>query len=104
MLFNSRGFKEAAASKGAELEKAIMRASEGGKIPVIMDTSPCLSQFKSQLTEPGLKFALYEPVEFIRRFLKDKLEFKKVKKRVLYQFVRGSPFLIVRTMRWQHGS
>ncbi len=35
-------------------------------------------QVKANLREPGLRFALYEPVEFIRHFLVDKLEFSKV--------------------------
>lgn len=79
MLFNSRGFKDAAAAKGAELEAALMAASDGGKLPIVVDTSPCLLQIKSQLSEPQLRFALYEPVEFVRHFLVDKLEFKKVR-------------------------
>ncbi len=44
MMFNSRGLKEAAVAKGADLEAALMEASEGGKIPIVCDTSPCLSQ------------------------------------------------------------
>eukprot|EP00955_Chlamydomonas_euryale_P042885 352441-Chlamydomonas_euryale.AAC.2 len=44
MMFNSRGFKDASASKGAELEAALLEASEGGKLPIVVDTSPCLSQ------------------------------------------------------------
>ncbi|MEW5310312.1 MAG: hypothetical protein WDW38_002124 [Sanguina aurantia] len=79
MLFNSRGFADAAAAKGSEMEDALMVASENGKIPIVCDTSPCLSQIKSQISEPALRFALYEPVEFIRHFLADKLEFKKVR-------------------------
>ena len=51
---------------GSDLEKALLEASEGGKLPIVMDTSPCLSQLKGQVSEPALKFALYEPVEFIR--------------------------------------
>jgi D-lactate dehydrogenase len=75
MMFNSRGLKDAAAKKGSvrtlrvapslachgpmhatrratprsrsqELEAALMEASEGGKIPIVCDTSPCLSQIK----------------------------------------------------------
>jgi len=79
MMFNSRGLKDAAALKGAQLEAALMEASEGGKIPICCDTSPCLSQIKASISEPGLRFALYEPVEFIRQFLVDKLEFNKVR-------------------------
>lgn len=44
MMFNSRGFKDAAASKGAALQKALLEASEDGKLPIVVDTSPCLSQ------------------------------------------------------------
>eukprot|EP01025_Chloroclados_australasicus_P065931 TRINITY_DN900_c0_g2_i1.p1 TRINITY_DN900_c0_g2~~TRINITY_DN900_c0_g2_i1.p1 ORF type:complete len:1084 (-),score=148.29 TRINITY_DN900_c0_g2_i1:617-3868(-) len=82
MLFNTRGFKKAAAVKGAELESALMEASEGGKIPIVVDTSPCLGQIKTSLSEPSLRFALYEPVEFITTFLMDKLEFNKIKNTV----------------------
>mmetsp|Transcript_7098 Transcript_7098/g.12157 ORF Transcript_7098/g.12157 Transcript_7098/m.12157 type:complete len:1103 (+) Transcript_7098:137-3445(+) len=79
MMFNSRGFKDAAAAKGRELEAALMEASQGGKLPIVVDTSPCLSQIKASISEPELRFALYEPVEFIRHFLVDKLEFRKVR-------------------------
>lgn len=79
MMFNSRGLGEAAALKGSQLEAALMEASQGGKLPIVVDTSPCLSQIKAGISEPGLRFALYEPVEFIRHFLVDKLEFNKVR-------------------------
>ncbi|WIA35081.1 hypothetical protein OEZ86_003567 [Tetradesmus obliquus] len=79
MMFNSRGLKDAAVQKGAALEAALLEASQGGKIPIVVDTSPCLSQVKAGISEPALRFALYEPVEFIRHFLVDKLEFSKVR-------------------------
>jgi len=82
MLFNSRGFKATSATKGAELEAALMEASEGGKIPIVVDTSPCLAQIKEQLTNPALRFALYEPAEFISNHLVDKLEWRKVRDHV----------------------
>ena len=47
----SRGFKDAASSMGAELEKELLEASEGGKLPIVVDTSPCLGQIKSQVRE-----------------------------------------------------
>lgn len=85
MMFNSRGFKEAASVKCSEMEQALLEASEGGKYPVVVDTSPCLMQIKQSLSEPALRFSLYEPVEFIRHFLLDKLEFtkKKVRRRCM---------------------
>lgn len=82
MLFNSRGFKAAAESKGADLEEALLEASQGGKLPIVCDTSPCLSTIKDSLSSSELKFSLYEPAEFIKTFLLDKLDFKKVKQSV----------------------
>jgi D-lactate dehydrogenase len=82
MMFNSRGLKGAAASKSTEMEAAIVEASEGGKLPVLLDTSPCLATLKEALASPGLRLALYEPVEFVAQHLVDKLEFSRVKERV----------------------
>lgn len=79
MLFNSRGFASAAAKKMSSLEESLLEASDGGKLPIICDTSPCLAQIKTSLSTPALRFALYEPVEFINHFLVDKLEWKQVR-------------------------
>jgi hypothetical protein len=57
MMFNSRGFKEAAGKKGAELEAALLKASENGKWPIVCDTSPCLAQIKAGLSDPALRWA-----------------------------------------------
>ncbi len=57
MLFNSRGFKDAAAVKGDDLEQSLVAASQGGKIPIVCDTSPCLSQIKGSLSDSRLKCA-----------------------------------------------
>uniref|UniRef100_A0A061R4J9 D-lactate dehydrogenase (cytochrome) n=3 Tax=Tetraselmis sp. GSL018 TaxID=582737 RepID=A0A061R4J9_9CHLO len=83
MMFNSRGFKEASGFVGGNMEKAILEASENGKYPVVIDTSPCLSQVKSSLSEPSLRFSLYEPVEFIRYFLMEHLEFEPMKEKIV---------------------
>jgi D-lactate dehydrogenase len=78
MLFNTRGFAPAAASKMSSLEALLLKASDGGKVPIVVDTSPCLMQIKTSLSTPALRFALYEPIEFINHFLVDKLEWRKV--------------------------
>lgn len=65
MPWESKGFFETADQKSAELEKALLAASEGGKYPILCDTSPCLYRMKRVM--PSLK--LYEPVEFIHDFL-----------------------------------
>ncbi|MEI6385801.1 MAG: FAD-binding and (Fe-S)-binding domain-containing protein [Spirochaetota bacterium] len=70
MAFGSKGFFEVAERKRLELEAALLLASEGGKYPVLFDTSPCLHTLKEK-ADPRL--ALYEPVEFIRTFLLERL-------------------------------
>ena len=82
MLFNSRGFKDTAITKAAQMEEALLEASENGKYPIVVDTSPCLAEIKGSLQNPALRFSLYEPAEFIANHLLDKLEFNKVKKHI----------------------
>ena len=57
MIFSSKGFKGATQAKGAALEAALLKASEGGKLPIVVDTSPCLAQIKGDLTDGSLKCA-----------------------------------------------
>jgi len=73
--WESKGLIKHANQKSSELEAALVQASEGGKYPVLCDTSPCLYRMR-RVMDKGLK--LYEPVEFIHEFLMDKLDFKKV--------------------------
>ncbi|MGD8209482.1 MAG: FAD-binding and (Fe-S)-binding domain-containing protein [Desulfobacterales bacterium] len=73
--FESKGLKEQGDQKAAELEKALMKATQGGKLPVLCDTSPCLYRMR-QVMNPALN--LYEPVEFIHEFLMDKLIFTQL--------------------------
>ena len=58
----------------AELEAALYKASNGGKYPVLCDQSPCLHRMREVMTQ----VKLYEPVEFIYTFLKDKLVFSPI--------------------------
>jgi D-lactate dehydrogenase len=39
--FESKGLMQAADAKSAELEAALRDASEGGRLPIVFDTSPC---------------------------------------------------------------
>jgi len=74
LTFESKGFLELANEKGRELERALLEKSDGGRIPVLCDTSPCLYRMKGSL-DPRLR--LYEPVEFIHAHLMDKLRFER---------------------------
>lgn len=39
--FESKGLMDAADAKSAELESALREASDGGRLPIVFDTSPC---------------------------------------------------------------
>ncbi len=58
MIWESKGMPDIAARKGAELEQALLTASEGGKWPVVCDQSPCLHHMRQH-------FATLKPVELI---------------------------------------
>ena len=77
--FESKGLAEQADLKAAELENALMKASEGGRLPVLCDTSPCLYRMR-RVMNPALR--LYEPVEFIHDFLMDRLTFTRLPRTV----------------------
>ncbi|MBL7972269.1 MAG: FAD-binding oxidoreductase [Prolixibacteraceae bacterium] len=71
MAFSSKGYTEGGTKKSAELEAALLKASENGKYPVLCDMSPCLFTMKENM-KSGL--TLYEPVEFILEYLLPNLE------------------------------
>lgn len=77
-IWESKGMMDIADRKSAELEEALFAATEQGKYPVLCDQSPCLHRMRNVMT----KVKLYEPVEFIYTFLKDKLEFTPIDKPV----------------------
>ena len=73
-IWESKGMMDIADRKSAELEAALYKASNGGKYPVLCDQSPCLHRMREVMTQ----VKLYEPVEFIYTFLKDKLVFSPI--------------------------
>src|SRR4030095_1375406 len=60
--FESKGFAEAADRKSAELEAALLAASEGGRWPIAFDTSPCAYRMKR--FSQG-RIAIQDSIEFI---------------------------------------
>lgn len=79
MAFSSKGYTEAGKKASDELEAALFKASEGGKYPILCDMSPCLYTMHTNMDE---KLKLYEPAEFILKFLADKLKIKKLDRKV----------------------
>jgi D-lactate dehydrogenase len=74
--FESKGFFEQADRKSAQLEKALLAATLGGRLPVLCDTSPCLERMRRTFS-PRLN--LFEPVEFVARFILNRLTITRVK-------------------------
>ena len=70
-IWESKGMPDVADKKVKELEEALWEASEQGKYPVLCDQSPCLHRMRQCIQ----KMKLYEPAEFIAKFLLDKLDF-----------------------------
>ena len=77
-IWESKGMPELADQKSAELEKALLKATDNGKYPVLCDQSPCLHRMRETIK----KMKLYEPAEFIYTFLRDKLEFTQTNRPV----------------------
>jgi len=72
--WESKGFNDLADAKSAQLEEALLKASDGGRTPVLCDTSPCTHRMLRVMSK---KLDLYEPVEFIHDHLLDKLKLKR---------------------------
>ncbi|WP_029008210.1 FAD-binding and (Fe-S)-binding domain-containing protein [Azospirillum halopraeferens] len=75
MPLESKGFAREADAKADEMVSAIRRAADGGRWPVVIDTSPCAFRLKRHLAEDGLK--VLDLVEFIHDHLLDRLEFTR---------------------------
>ena len=77
--FESKGFMEQADRKSAELSQALLKASQDGAIPILCDTSPCLMRMRNTLDK---RLQLFEPIDFVLQFLKDRLRFQKKQAKV----------------------
>ncbi len=73
--WESKGYFDIANRKSEELENALLVASQHGRIPVLIDTSPCLYRMRRVMKN---NLEMYEPVEFALRFLIERLSVKKV--------------------------
>ena len=71
MIWESKGMPDVADSKTAELEAALLLASEGGKYPVMCDQSPCLHRMKQHMKQ----LKPLELMEFIHDYVADDLIF-----------------------------
>ncbi|MBR3451092.1 MAG: FAD-binding oxidoreductase [Bacteroidales bacterium] len=79
MLFSSKGYVEAGRKASDDLKAALLKASDGGRIPILCDMSPCLYTMKANF---GDELPLYEPTEFIEKFVLEHLTLKPVDEKV----------------------
>ncbi len=79
MAFSSKGYVKAGEMKSRELESELLKASNYGEYPVLFDMSPCLFTMRENL-KSNLK--LFEPVEFITRYLLPKLTINPINETV----------------------
>lgn len=73
--FASKGFERQARQKAAAMEQALQTASHHGRHPILCDTAPCVLQMRRTM-DPKLQ--IFEPVEFIQRYLLDNLHIHPV--------------------------
>ena len=73
-IWESKGMPEIADQKSEELGKALFEASNNGEYPVLCDQSPCLYRMRHTIKNVNL----FEPVEFIDKFLLDRLDFHPI--------------------------
>ncbi len=81
-IWESKGMLDIADRKTAELDEALWQASEQGKYPVVCDQSPCLHRMRKCIT----RMQLFEPVEFIWEFLRERLEFTPIDRHIALHF------------------
>ena len=69
-IWESKGMPDEAQRKAAELELALLKASEYGKWPILCDQSPCLHRMRHTMQH----MKLYEPAEFIDTYVLSELD------------------------------
>lgn len=77
--FDSKGLADVADQKARTLEDRLIEATEGGKYPVVFDTSPCAFRMK---TLQDAKVTVQDITEFLHDEVLDKLSLKKVDRKV----------------------
>lgn len=87
MPYNSKGIVSVATDKFSELEEALWLASEEGKYPILIDTSPCTLRAVQGFSKP---MAVFEPVGFVNKYLLDKLAFTPVDRPVMMHITCSS--------------
>ena len=90
-IWESKGMLDIDDRKSAQLEAALWKASEEGRYPVLCDQSPCLHRMRQVMGDarsqkryarPSDAMHLYEPAEFIMKYLVPRLHFHKTQRHI----------------------
>ncbi|MFT6925015.1 MAG: D-lactate dehydrogenase [Psychromonas sp.] len=87
MPYDSKGMNDIAKQKSLQLEEALWKASEQGKWPVLMDTSPCAKHSIEQFTRP---MEILEPTAFVLNHLLEHLTLSPLKETVMLHITCSS--------------
>jgi D-lactate dehydrogenase len=85
--FESKGFMAQADAKARELESALLDVSDGGRLPVLVDTTPCLYRMKKVMDR---RLTLLDPVEFALTCLLPHLRVRPVEETIAYHHTCSS--------------
>jgi D-lactate dehydrogenase len=72
--FDSKGLAASADAKSAELETALHAASEGGRLPIVFDTSPCAYRMKQALQD---RLPVFDLTEFLHDHVLPRLTLRR---------------------------
>jgi D-lactate dehydrogenase len=85
--FESKGFTAQADAKARELGAALLEATDGGRLPVLVDTSPCLYRMRNVLDR---RLTLLDPVEFTLTHLMERLQVNPADETIAYHHTCSS--------------
>ncbi|HLO75276.1 MAG TPA: FAD-linked oxidase C-terminal domain-containing protein, partial [Magnetospirillum sp.] len=78
--FESKGMADLADAKSAEMERALLAASDNGRIPVLMDASACTLRLKRVLDK---RLVVHDSIEFLHDHVLPQLDITKETRPVL---------------------
>ena len=87
MPYDSKGMSAIAEQKSKQLEDLLWQASEQGKWPVLMDTSPCAKRSIEQFTH---SIEVLEPVGFVLKYLLKQLNIDSTEETVILHITCSS--------------
>ena len=87
MPFKSKGFEQLATQQSKKLEDVLWQASEHGKYPILMDTSPCASLSIENMQS---KLNIFEPFAFISKYVLPALNITPQKEPVMLHITCSS--------------